>query len=378
MSKRSLRKAFTLIELLVVIAIIAVLIALLLPAVQQAREAARRTQCKNNLKQIGLGAFNYESAFTRFPTAGEGADRTALANNQFTTGAGQTTAHPWFPQSMHTMILPYLDQAPVYNLMNMSVHYTNSTMSQNAIAAKTKIAAFMCPSSPVGQNDFLGYGMNEYMPVAYEDIDPTTGTRNKALTPTGTAGTNALGGEAASDSAFGLFGNTIASITDGCSNTVAVFEDSGRPANTVGKVLAAANTIGGAPGLDGTQLLKLTAGNGGAVIDASQVATNASDAGSITNRWADPDNGSGVSGPPWMVAGNSNLINNSNTPIGGPTNCYWTNNNCGPNDEPFSYHIGGCHAAMADGSVRFISQNISWTIVRALCTASGTETVSGF
>ncbi|WP_010582339.1 DUF1559 domain-containing protein [Schlesneria paludicola] len=367
MSKKPFRKAFTLIELLVVIAIIAVLIALLLPAVQQAREAARRTQCKNNLKQIGLAAFNYESTYSRFPSAGEGACR----DNVNLLGASQTTAHPWFPASMHSLILPYLDQGNTYNLMNFNYHYTNSANSTNATAAKTKIAAFMCPSSPVGQTDFRGYGLNEYMPVAYEDIDPTTGTRNAATL-------TALNGESFSDSAYGLFGNKISGMTDGTSNTIAVIEDSGRPANTVGSKLAAPNTIGGAPGLDGTQLLLLAAASG-ATVDLTKVASGPTDAATMTNRWADPDNGSGVSGPPYMVGGNSNIINNTRNPVGGSaTTCYWTANNCGPNDEPFSYHVGGCHASMADGSVRFISENISWQVIRALCTGAGGEVVGEF
>src|SRR3984957_13817589 len=98
---------FTLIELLVVIAIIAVLIALLLPAVQQAREAARRTQCKNNLKKIGLGVFNYESTFSRLPTAGKGID---LANINLQA----------FPVSTLTAILPLIDQANVYQQFNFA------------------------------------------------------------------------------------------------------------------------------------------------------------------------------------------------------------------------------------------------------------------
>jgi prepilin-type N-terminal cleavage/methylation domain-containing protein len=80
---RPARRGFTLIELLVVIAIIAILIALLLPAVQQAREAARRTQCKNNMKQIGLAIHNYESTFSRFPSAGEGTNRSSPNGHQF-------------------------------------------------------------------------------------------------------------------------------------------------------------------------------------------------------------------------------------------------------------------------------------------------------
>src|ERR1700744_4074729 len=107
---RSRRRGFTLIELLVVIAIIAVLIALLLPAVQQAREAARRSQCKNNLKQLGLGAIHYASSFARFPSCGRG----------FNLGLIQLQA---FPASTFSLLLPNLDQAPLYNRFNFSYHY---------------------------------------------------------------------------------------------------------------------------------------------------------------------------------------------------------------------------------------------------------------
>src|ERR1700745_210756 len=101
------RSGFTLIELLVVIAIIAVLIALLLPAVQQAREAARRTQCKNNLKQMGLSLMNYESTFSVFPPA-----RIDLSGPPG-PAIYQTT---W-----NALCLPYFDQAPLYNLYNFNL-----------------------------------------------------------------------------------------------------------------------------------------------------------------------------------------------------------------------------------------------------------------
>lgn len=115
------RKGFTLIELLVVIAIIAVLVSLLLPAVQQAREAARRSQCKNNLKQFGLAIHNYVTALNVMP----------LSQSKF---------------SVHTYLLPYLEQQAVYDLIDFnSVGATYSSPS-NAVPLAVNIPMFLCPS----------------------------------------------------------------------------------------------------------------------------------------------------------------------------------------------------------------------------------------
>lgn len=134
------KKGFTLIELLVVIAIIAILIALLLPAVQQAREAARRTQCKNNLKQLGLALHNYHDVSLMFPPA---RIRTYVTGVQ----AWNTSNVAWGAR-----ILPYLEQAPLYNSVNWNQVKGNSTASgHNANpggAMRQKLAAFRCPSDP--------------------------------------------------------------------------------------------------------------------------------------------------------------------------------------------------------------------------------------
>lgn len=119
------RRGFTLIELLVVIAIIAVLIALLLPAVQQAREAARRTQCKNNLKQLGLALHNYHDVYTVFPPAG-------------TYRAAIVQSAGW---SVQARLLPFLDQANLQNLIDFSQGY-----GVQPNVTKVRIPAFMCPS----------------------------------------------------------------------------------------------------------------------------------------------------------------------------------------------------------------------------------------
>jgi prepilin-type N-terminal cleavage/methylation domain-containing protein/prepilin-type processing-associated H-X9-DG protein len=139
-----LRRGFTLIELLVVIAIIAVLIALLLPAVQSAREAARRSQCINNLKQIGLGLHNYHSTYNVFPMGVSASNNTWNAANN--GGANLVTWNGWSAQAL---LLPYLEATPVYNAINFAFDplVNNSQNFQNT-AFLTSIPAFLCPSDP--------------------------------------------------------------------------------------------------------------------------------------------------------------------------------------------------------------------------------------
>ena len=346
MSKKPFRKAFTLIELLVVIAIIAVLIALLLPAVQQAREAARRTQCKNNIKQMGLAAHNYEGTYGRFPTAGEGLN------------LGAPYSKALFPVSFFTQALPFIDQAPLYNQFNFGFHYSEGTLSANANAAKSKIPAFLCPSNAINAADTLGFGLVDYMPIAYVDLCPTSGVSlgSGAACKAGVRDpVQAANWGSGKDSAFGLFGNRLGDTTDGTSNTIAIFEDAGR---------SSLQTVGG--NYNQTQLLSAIAG----VVPGWATGNMCGSGGTKTcpNRWADGDTGNGVSGSPYAITLGSSqgIINQNATPVGGPATCPWTQNNCGPNDEPFSLHVGGCHALLADGSVRFISQNVDTDTIRKL------------
>ena len=143
--KSETRRAFTLIELLVVIAIIAILIALLLPAVQQAREAARRTQCKNNLKQLGLACHNYHDTFGQFPQNYDGRPVAEMTLGQWQGGKG---SFGWI-----VMALPYLEQAPLYQQFDFSDQSGGSgslgwTSQKNTTAATAILSALMCPSNP--------------------------------------------------------------------------------------------------------------------------------------------------------------------------------------------------------------------------------------
>ena len=135
------RRAFTLIELLVVIAIIAVLIALLLPAVQQAREAARRSQCINNLKQHGLALHNYHDTYAAFPPGWIGVQ----------ANAAHVEGPSGFAWGAHT--LPYIDQAPLYSQINFNVSLLDPS---NDVARKTVIGVFRCPSDPSSETWPLG------------------------------------------------------------------------------------------------------------------------------------------------------------------------------------------------------------------------------
>src|SRR5262245_40968191 len=135
------RTGFTLIELLVVIAIIAILIALLLPAVQQAREAARRTQCKNNLKQIGLALHNYESSTRVFPASSTTAPSGANGAWSYTPARAQDPK--WHLHSWASEILPNIDSTHLYNTIDYNYA---SRATQNQKAAETVLPFYRCPS----------------------------------------------------------------------------------------------------------------------------------------------------------------------------------------------------------------------------------------
>jgi prepilin-type N-terminal cleavage/methylation domain-containing protein/prepilin-type processing-associated H-X9-DG protein len=199
------RTGFTLIELLVVVAIIAVLIGLLLPAVQAAREAARRAQCVNNLKQVGLALHNYHTALGAFPMS-------YAARARFSDG--QTDTAPGW--GWGTMILPQLEQSPLFSAVNFPIAVE---APQNTTVVTAMLAVYVCPSDstagPFPVSDASGNVRATLAPSSYaacvgNDLtDSTTGLNNDGL------GNGVM---------FRNSAITVAGITDGTSQTVLVGE----------------------------------------------------------------------------------------------------------------------------------------------------------
>jgi prepilin-type N-terminal cleavage/methylation domain-containing protein len=326
------RKGFTLIELLVVIAIIAILIGLLLPAVQKVRESAARAQCQNNLKQIGLAIHNFQGTYSYLPSGGEGTD---FVN--FPRGPSQFDNFSFF-----WVILPFVEQQNVYNQMSMNFTYEGSP--SNLAAAQSVIKVYLCPSNalrPANGRDNEGFGYTDYGPTVYTDVDPITGLRNKATRTNG-----ALYWAGPQNTSIGRLGaSNISQITDGTSTTIAIAEDCGRVEPMV------------SPYLDPMGL-----GNNGF---------------RAFWRWAEPDTGFGVSGPP--AGGMGVAVSNNNFPINGgngPPACNWiTTNNCGPNDEIFSFHTPGALAVFCDGHVEMLTGGMDARITRMLVTPNGGEVI---
>ena len=327
------RRGFTLIELLVVIAIIAVLIALLLPAVQQAREAARRTQCKNNLKQFGLSLHNYEGTHRVFP----------LVPGPSVTDSGTWGNSAWRGFSAHLQILPYMDQAPLYNQFNLNAMVQDGG-ANNALATTTRIPAFRCPSdTATGVNPGVNYAVS--------------------------GGPSTWWHVAAGDS-VGMFkcqqAVAIAAITDGTSNTIAASEvligSGGGTFNPQRDLVRGQAFPSGMPNSFATQAQLNAYGT-------QCLASLGSINQSTRQLWAN-----GIGGQ--TVFNTLNVPNSPNPDCHPCTGCGWFDSTGVWTAR--SLHTGGVHALMGDGSARFISSNVDFNTWQRLGSISDGQAIGDF
>ncbi len=376
MSSRLGRRGFTLIELLVVIAIIGVLIALLLPAVQQAREAARRIQCTNNLKQITLAIVNYTETFGSTPLhqyrySYEMGDRTR----------GYAGDHPWL-----TAILPFMEQSSLFNSLNFS--YTQEWAYSGPITGpsptdstviRTTVNSYLCPSDGL-INTASGDGTASYRCGNFNYVGNTAHPRNVLLPGDPPNGGNVppLQGIISMDRMYVQQGScrsaayaattnvtvTIASITDGTSNTAAVSES--------------LTNDGSGNSNDKRRLLNYT---NAALVEQTDVPAILVVRDGLANarNWAQ---WSIYKGHTWAYtdAWQRHVYAHLLPPNSAPINTYYTNTfRCSEGDSamnPTSNHPGGVNVSLMDGSVRFIKNTVNLDAWWALGTRSRGEIVS--
>jgi prepilin-type N-terminal cleavage/methylation domain-containing protein/prepilin-type processing-associated H-X9-DG protein len=347
MKRPRCRRGFTLIELLVVIAIIGVLIALLLPAVQAAREAARRSQCVNNLKQIALAAHNYVDSNQVFP-----AQSIPNYGNTWTT-------------SCFSSLLPNIEQGPLYNAINFSWQMTHAS---NTTVSYSSVGAYLCPSESVAQRPGSPWAPHNY--AANIGGPGTISAWSGVIVPTTNAWYN--------NSNVASFG--FNAVTDGTSST-AMFSEHlmglGNGTGT-GPLLPIGHPEARRAMFMVSQSLTADSPTGAAMATSFAQACKNLPGGTVSL-------GARNVGTHWNLAMAYAVPNNAYTHWGTPnTNrCTYTNSQdpatwCGTlcNAPPTSRHSGGVNVAFADGSVHFIKDTINMTTWWAIGTRNQYETVS--
>ncbi len=332
---------FTLIELLVVIAIIAVLIALLLPAVQQAREAARRTSCKNNLKQIGLALHNYHSTFDYFPIGGLNQPG-KLTKPPFITST-------WSGVSFWVGLLPYLDQSPLYANINTSVPASGEMFfgPNGSVVNKVSIPGFLCASSTLPTPASVG---------AYSIMMPSY---------------VGISGASASAPDGSIFSESRIQPFPACSTFTGEMSWGGMLlANDVTRLRDAT---------DGTSNVAIVGEVSDFVVDST--GSNQRIDGGFPQGWVIATESVGTITKYMGVLSPTRCFNLTTVmhPVGArqvpvPDGCH----NTTPNRPLISAHVGGAHVVLGDGAVRFIGNSTDLTTVKRLCTRDDGQPIGEF
>lgn len=351
------RRGFTLIELLVVIAIIAVLIALLLPAVQAAREAARRSQCVNNLKQLGLAALNFESVNSKFPP-GYGPYPTAMVGNR---------------ANSLIMILPFLEQSSMYAAFNLALDmnlYGATTVANNTAQSQI-VSAFVCPSDP-SNIKFSNMGYTNYVASLGASASLTTNGTSVNEPNIGMAGIFSITQDKGQPQTDPITGQnnanylqatpvTIASLSDGTSNT-GMYSESYR-----GDAASSASVGGNLGGVDPYSYVNVYILSN---VVPNQVAPNCTFNGSGYSTRIYYHNQQYYRYLPQQGYYTHTLTPNSKMYDCGDTSYARTH------QAPRSRHSGGANIGFGDGSVRFIKDSVSKATFLALGSRAGGEVIS--
>jgi prepilin-type N-terminal cleavage/methylation domain-containing protein/prepilin-type processing-associated H-X9-DG protein len=335
----TVRRAFTLIELLVAIAIIGALIALLLPAVQAAREAARRAQCTNNMKQIGLAIANYESSKGSIVSGYISAD-----------GPLGPLGVPGYDPDPHTndggpgwgwlaLLLSEVEQMPLSNAINLSIP---TWRAENGTAVLTPLSIYLCPSAnnPTPTCRMVDAQMN-LLPVANQFFARANYQYNMGWNDTSIAPANASYDDPIKGCNGPIYRNSrvrFADVSDGLSNTVFAGEKT--------PFLADASWVGIIPGY------RHFAYNAFASAGTGGTGVNFDYPGALLAAHSGPS-----------LYESPVVIHPPNSPLG-------------HTDEMYSLHPGGANVLLGDGSVRFIKQSINLLTWQALCSRSVGEVIS--
>ncbi len=347
------RRGFTLIELLVVIAIIAVLIALLLPAVQQAREAARRSQCKNNMKQLGLAIHNYADAFGAFPPGrivyvAPTDDHTASANSNSTTGTGNCF-------SAFAQLLPQLDQGPLYNQINFN---SGPDTTPNNGPSTVHLPMFQCPSDSGIPALAQGTGM-----VGVTNYVMNTGT-------TFPVSLNNPGSTAVTGVFFENSNVRFADISDGTSQTICISEQ------VLSKVGDPTSSGGDWTGVAPSTGFVLTTGNNN-TNNGPELLNYPGDCIAGSNLQLTRGNRLLYGAPGHSMYNHIRSPNDTNIDCRGGLphsvrNYYWWSR-LSHNVATHSRHTGGVHSLFCDGHVQFMSNVIDLPTWQGLGSRNGGE-----